>query len=162
MNFYLGVWNSPTAISDDDAAARYRELSDEKSVEPEFDASVYNFYCSLISLFPEVETVPEDELDSCPWACGIDIASDHVIMAIHLEHAPKIIAQIVLLAAKYELVCFDPQAGKVYLPPRLEPKHAPVACASSSQPSATAPNTEHETGDGEGLHPSPSSGVLSE
>ena len=53
MNFYLGVWNSPTAISDDEAAARYRELSDETSVEPEFDTSVYNFYCRLISLFPD-------------------------------------------------------------------------------------------------------------
>jgi len=41
-------------MSDDEAAARYRELNDEKSVEPEFDASVYKFYCDLISLFPEV------------------------------------------------------------------------------------------------------------
>jgi len=48
MDFYLGVWNSPTAISDDEAAARYLALSDEKSVEREFDASVYNFYCLLI------------------------------------------------------------------------------------------------------------------
>ena len=66
MNFYLGVWNSPTAISDDEVAARHLALSDEKSVEPEFDADVYNFYCGPGSLFPEVETVPEDELDSCP------------------------------------------------------------------------------------------------
>src|SRR3974377_1582843 len=117
MNFYLGVWNGSTAISDEEAATRYRELNEERSVEPEFDASAYKLYCDLISLFPEVETVPEDELDSCPWACGIDAAADHVIMAIHLEHAPKIIGQIVWLAAKYELVCFDPQAGKVYLPP---------------------------------------------
>jgi len=135
MTFYLGVWNSPTAISDGEAAARYLALSGEKSVEPEFDASVYNFYCDLISLFPEVETVPEDELDSCPWACGIDIAADYVIMAIQIAQARKIIGQIASLAAKYELVCFDPQTGKVYLPPRLETKRAPVAagpaCASA-------------------------------
>ena len=163
MNFYLGVWNGSTAISDEEAATRYRELNEERSVEPEFDASAYKLYCDLISLFPEVETVPEDELDSCPWACGIDAAADHVIMAIHLEHAPKIIAQIVLLAAKYELVCFDPQAGKVYLPRCLEAKRAPIAaaCASSPQPSVMEINTEHETSGGEGLHPN-SGGILSE
>src|SRR6516164_816969 len=161
MNFYLGVWNSPTAISDDEAAARYLALSDEKSVESEFDPSVYNFYCGLISLFPEVETVPEDELDSCPWACGIDIAADHVIMAIQIEQAQKIIGQVVSLAAKYELICFDPQANKVYLPPRLEPKRAPAAagptCASASHPSAIQRNTEPETGGAEGLQPNPGS-----
>jgi hypothetical protein len=150
MSFSLGVWNSPTAMSDDEAAARYRELNDEKSVEPEFDASVYKFYCDLISLFPEVETVPEDELDSCPWACGIDIAADHVIMAIQIEQARKIIGQIVSLAAKYELICFDPQAGQVYLPPRLETKRTPSAagpaCASGSEPSAIQLNTELKTG----------------
>ena len=127
MNFYLGVWNSPTANSDEEAAARYRELSDEKSVQPEFDEQVYAFYSRLTSLYPEVEMVPEEELDACPWASGIDIAADYVILPIKIEQAQKIIGQIVSLAAKYELICFDPQAGKVYLPPRLETKLAPVA-----------------------------------
>jgi hypothetical protein len=76
MSFYLGVWNSPTAISDDEGAVRYRELNDEKSVEPKFDEHVYAFYSRLTNLFPDVEMVPEDELDACPWASGIDIAAD--------------------------------------------------------------------------------------
>jgi hypothetical protein len=155
MIFYLGVWNCPNAISDDEAAARYLTLGGEKSAVAEFDASVYNFYCRLVSLFPEVETVSEDQLDSCPWACGIDIAADHVILPIQIEQAQKIIGQIVSLAAKYELICFDPQAGKVYLPPRLETKRAPMAagpaCASGSEPSGLQFNTEPETGGGEGL-----------
>jgi hypothetical protein len=80
------------------------------------------FYSRLTSRYPEVEMVPEDELDTCPWASGLDVAGDHVIMAIQLEQAPKIIGQIVALAAQYEVVYFDLQAGKVYLPPRLEAK----------------------------------------
>ena len=127
MSFYLGVWNSPTAISGDEAAARYRDLNDEKSFEPEFDEHVYAFYSRLTNLFPDVEMVPEDELDACPWASAIDIAADHAILAIQLEQAPKIIGQIVLLAAQHELVCFDAQAGKVCLPPRLETKPADLA-----------------------------------
>ena len=49
-------------------------LSDEKSVASGFDDQVYGFYSRLISLYPEVETVPEDELDICPWASGLDVA----------------------------------------------------------------------------------------
>lgn len=60
------------------------------------------------------------------------IAADQVIPAIQLEQAPKIIGQIVSLAAQHKLVCFDPQAGKVYLPPRVEAKPADLAPGLSS------------------------------
>ena len=107
MSFFLGVWNSPTAISDDEAAARYRRLSGQKSGEPEFDAQVYAFYCRLTRLYPEVEMVPENELASCPWACSLDVGSDHVIMAIQPEQSDRVAPQILALAAQHELVCFD-------------------------------------------------------
>ena len=154
MSFYLGLWNSPTAISDDEAAARYLVLSKERSVEPEFDERVYAFYCRLTGLYPEVEMVPEAELDACPWASGLDLSGDHVIMAIQPEKSEKVIPQVLTLAEQLELVCFDPQAGKVYLPPHLraEPvaEAAGAACASGSQPTAIQPNGEPETGGEEG------------
>ena len=119
MIVYLAVWNSPTAISDDEAAMRYVVLTSDKSAEREFDGRVYTFYCGLTSLYPEVEMVPEDDLDSCPWACGLDVTGDHVIMAIQPEQSEKVVPQILALAAQEELVCFDPQSGKVHLPPML-------------------------------------------
>jgi hypothetical protein len=119
MRFYLGVWKSATAISDDEAAAQYLALSDEQSVESEFDDQVYAFYSRLTRQYPEVEMVAEDELDACPWACGLDVAGDHVIMAIQPEMSEKVIPLVRVLAAQYELVCFDPQVGKVHLPARL-------------------------------------------
>ena len=138
MSFYLGVWNSATAISDDEAAAHYLALSNEKSVEPGFDAQVYAFYCRLTGLYPEVEMVPEDELGACPWACGIEIPGDHVIMAIQPEKSERAIPQVMVLAEQHELVCFDPQARKVYLPPHLRAMQAGAAngaaCASRSKP----------------------------
>jgi hypothetical protein len=39
MSFYAGVWNNPTAVPDDQARHLLRELSDEKSVELEFDGT---------------------------------------------------------------------------------------------------------------------------
>ena len=153
MSFYLAVWNSGTGISDDEAAARYLALRDEKSVTSEFDDQVYAFYSLLTSRYPEVEMVPEDELDACPWASALDVTGDHVIMAIQLEHAPKIIGHIVALAAQLELVCFDPQAGRVYLPPRWDKKPAASAtgsaCASEPQPAAMQVKDDPKTGAGD-------------
>jgi hypothetical protein len=34
--------------------------------------------------------VPEDELDACPWASGIDISADHVILAISARTSPEV------------------------------------------------------------------------
>jgi len=121
MSFCLAVWNSLTAISDSDAAAQYLLLSSDKSVRSRFDGRVYAFYSSLTDRYPEIEMLPEDELDACPWACGIDFSVGHVIMAIQLEKSAKILPHVLALAGQHELVCYDPQAGKVHLPPRLRP-----------------------------------------
>ena len=137
MSVYLAVWNSPTAISDGEAATRYFVLTSEKSAEREFDGRVYTFYCGLTSLYPEVEMVPEDDLGSYPWACGIDISGDHVVMAIQPEQFETVMPQVVTLAEQYELVCFDPQAGKVHLPPHLRTAKAATAgavCRSGPEP----------------------------
>lgn len=131
--FYLGVWKSATAISDEEGAAQYLALSDEKSVASGFDEQVYSFYSILTLRYPEVEMVPEDELDACPWACGLDVGGGHVLMAIQPEMSEKVVPLVRVLAAQYELVCFDPQAGKVHLPPRLSAQQEAAARAHLTQ-----------------------------
>jgi hypothetical protein len=127
MSFYLGVWKSARAISDDEAAAQYLALRDEESVESQFDDKVYAFYSLLTLRYPEVEMVPEEELDACPWACGLDFSGGHVIMAIRPEMSEKVVADVKVLAAHHELVCFDPQAGEVHLPARLRAQQEAAA-----------------------------------
>src|SRR5215469_14575903 len=80
--------------------------------------------------------VPEDDLGSCPWACSLDVAGDHVIMAIQLEQSAELVPKVLTLAAQHELVCFDPQATKVHLPPHLSAMKAAaasVACGTASE-----------------------------
>lgn len=154
MSFYVGVWKSETAISDEEAAARYRLLSTERLVQPEFDERVYAFCYRLTDLYPEVEMVPEDELDTCPWACGLDVSGDRVIMAIQPEQCEKVVPQVLALAEQFELVCFNPQAVRVYLPPHLRAEEDTAAftgsaCASETQPGATQVNDNLQPGGGD-------------
>ncbi len=118
MCFCLGVWNSPAAVSDGDAARRYLVLSDG-TLPSGFDGRVYAFYSELTRRYPEVEMVPESEIDECPWAHSIEMAGDHVIVPILSERSDEVAPVVVGLAAQYGLTCFDPQAGKVHLPPEL-------------------------------------------
>jgi len=118
-----------------------------------FYIAVWNSGTAISSRYSEVEMVPEDELDACPWASGLEVAGDHVIMAIPLEQAQKIIGQIVALAAQLELVCFDPQAGKVYPAAHLRKKPAASATgsarASELQPAPMQVNDDFKAGGGD-------------
>ena len=137
---YLGVWNCLTPISSEEAAHQYKLLKEVGS-ERRFDDNA--FYSRLISLYPEVEAVPEDELDDSPWACSMEVSGSHVIMAIVPEQSEKVVPQVLVLAEEHALVCFDPQAGKVYLPPHLAAKerdNAPEETSSvQSEPERSEP-----------------------
>jgi len=142
-SLHLAVWNSLAPISDEEAAHQYQLLKDVGS-ERRFDDKVYAFYSRLIILYPEVETLPEDELDSSPWACSMEVSGSHVIMAILPEQSEKVVPQVLALAEDNGLVCFDPQAGKVHLPPHLAAKQgnaAPTETSSvQSEPKRSEPS----------------------
>ena len=128
---YLGVWNCLTPISSEEAAHQYKLLKEVGS-ERRFDDNIYAFYAKLIGLYPEVETLSEEELDDSPWACSIELSGSHVIVAIMQEQSEKVVPQVLALAEENGLVCFDAQAAKVYLPPHLAAKERDTAPAETS------------------------------
>lgn len=126
-SFYLGVWHALTAISDDEAARQYLALSDGTPAFPEFDPRVYAFYIRVTGLYPEIDMVPESDLDTCPWACAIDMSGGHVIMAIEPEKSERLVPVLLALAEQHDLVCFDPQNHIVHLPRHLRAQRAGTA-----------------------------------
>jgi hypothetical protein len=102
--------------------------------ERRFDDKVYAFYSRLISLYPEVETLSEDELDDSPWACSMEMSGGHVIMAVIEEQSEKVVPQVLALAEENGLVCFDPQARQAYLPPHLAAKQGDAAPSKTLSP----------------------------
>jgi hypothetical protein len=137
---YFGVWNCLTPISSEEAAHQYQLLKDLGS-ERRFNDQVYAFYSRLISLYPEVETLSEEELGNSPWASSMEVSGSHVIMAIVPEQSEKVVPQVLALVEENGLVCFDPQAGKVYLPPHLAAKQSDAAPAEASSVQSEAEQT---------------------
>ena len=118
-NFYLGVWRSDSAISAQDAAKRYAALAEGQDVPSGFQEAVYAFCSELTRHYPSIDMVLEEELDSCPWACALEVTDYHVIMALLPDKYPTILPLVLQLADQHGLVCFDPQNAKVHLPSRL-------------------------------------------
>jgi len=59
---------------------------------------------------------------TAPGLAAWRLSDSHVVMAILPEKCEKVVPQVLALAEENGLVCFDSQAGRVYLPPHLAAK----------------------------------------
>ena len=121
MSYDLGVWYSSKRWSAEDATQHYQKLSEgrpKKSlVEP--NARISKFVKELTAKYPQIDDASEEDVDNCPWNCALDISKSHCLMSISFSRAGKIAPFVAMLAKKYDLICYDPQNGKVQLPQRL-------------------------------------------
>ena len=114
-NYYLAVWGVGGELSAKDAAQQYALFAAQLS-SGRFDESVYRFYSELTRYYPEIEMMTGEEMESSPWACALEFAEDHVIMALLEEWYADAFPLILDLARVHGLICYDPQTAKVYIP----------------------------------------------
>jgi hypothetical protein len=127
MSFDLGVFYTTRPHTDADAVKRYVAYCEEDDLSPYIEASptVAAFLSELTAQYPQIDDVPEEELESCPWSVAFDVSEGHVLMPIVWSAAEKMYPIIAELAEKHGLVCVDPQSKTIVTAPpgiRVEPK----------------------------------------
>ena len=121
MSFDLAVWkddDNNTVPSDSAAKETYLQLCNDVCGDGPVAPGIEEFYEELIRRYPEIDGVPEEEVDNCPWSVQLNRSGHHVIMSIVWSRADEIRSVVVELAEKHGLIVFDPQEGKVVLTPR--------------------------------------------
>ncbi|MGH2400968.1 MAG: hypothetical protein ACRDF6_14120 [bacterium] len=83
-------------------------------VEP--DPAVGAFYSELTRQYPEIDDVPDEEVDDCPWNCEFDRSPGHLIMPCGCPEADRMRQLVELLAQKHGLVVYNPQEGRITYP----------------------------------------------
>ena len=125
MSFDLAVWFEPERVSASDAAGKYERLCDRDLAGAGVVASeaVSAFHQALIAEFPEVSSTGDDcqqvSVAVSPWTAGLDVSAAHVLMPMSWSRASETAREVVALADRHGLVCFDPQAEVLHLPPAL-------------------------------------------
>lgn len=123
MSVDLGVWHSDEALSVKEALKFYLKLCRQEAIVNEQHPGMAAFYSELCERYPEIDTLSEDQVDHCPWSCAHQRSDLSVIICMNYGDELEKAAQYVIdLAAKYSLVCFDPQGPNLYAPPNLQPK----------------------------------------
>jgi hypothetical protein len=123
MSFDLGIWHSERALSVEEAGELYVKLCEQEWIPIADSPAIEAFYQELCGAYPEIDTLPEDQVDDCPWSCAHDRSGLHVIVSMSWGERTNPVAQCVVeLAERHGLVCYDPQGPDVYLPLHLKPK----------------------------------------
>ncbi|MEO8052262.1 MAG: hypothetical protein ABI833_17775 [Acidobacteriota bacterium] len=121
MSFDLAVWYSDKPVTVEESGGLYLKLCNQEWVPTDENPLIESFYQELCRTYPEIDTLPENQVDECPWSCAHDRSGLHVLMCMGWGgKTTKVAEYIVELAAKNGLVCYDPQGPDVYLPPSLK------------------------------------------
>lgn len=127
MSYGLAVWHQSSKITNEEAAKIYIALCEEDISGVESHPSVEGFYTDVTSKHPEIDDIPEEEIDDhdlCPWSCAFDRSPGHLIMCCIWPKSKCVAALIFELAEKHGLAVFDPQSETINYPPDQFPASA--------------------------------------
>jgi len=122
MSMTLILWKAPLVDDADEAQALLKtwyETGDDSAFEPSDDLETV--YTLLINNYPL-----NGENEDSPWADGPEYDGRLLVLSLRWGGRSRILADIPVLAKKYELMLYDPQGPDVFLPSDpLEPGPIP-------------------------------------
>ncbi len=119
MSYDLGVWRALRPITTQEAADIYGRLCEEDMAAVEPHPGVDSFLAELTARYPQIDDWDDGDIDNCPWSVAFDQSDRHILMSMSFSRVDEIVPFIEELAAKYDLVCFNPQWPCVVYPPRV-------------------------------------------
>lgn len=119
MSCDFGVWSPSRRLDDAAAGQLYVALCEGDTTGVEPSPAIDAFYSELTSMHPEIDDVPEDDVDNtdlCPWSIAFDRSPGHLIMSCVWSKAEYVEGLVKRLASKHGLAVFDPQSEKIVYP----------------------------------------------
>src|SRR3982751_1809210 len=118
MSFDLAAWHSERALDASTADAVYQAIC-AGSPMPMDDVvtpspRVSRFLAALGARYPDLDALPEEQVDDSPWSSGFEYTDAHAIFNIRWPRAEQMLAEMRELATAHGLVLYDPQDGTVY------------------------------------------------
>jgi hypothetical protein len=119
MSYDLAVWHASRPITTQEAGDIFRRLGEEELSAVGPHPGVNAFLAALTAQYPQIDDWDDNDIDNCPWSVAFDQSDRYVVMCISFSRVAEMMPLIEGLAAKHDLVCFNPQWPCVVYPPRI-------------------------------------------
>jgi hypothetical protein len=113
MSFDLCILASKQE-SYEEALRIYHQLCDGEVPDAEPNAPLEQFSDQLSTVYPELGTLDENEIDDSPWSCDHDRSNVHLIVCIRWDRHAEVSPLILELAKRHQLVVLNPQSRTLY------------------------------------------------
>ena len=125
MSFDLAVLSGMRPLDADQARDAYERLAtgaDWAAVLKE-DGRIGQFVAALSARWPDIDTLPEEQVAASPWSGGFEVSPAHVLVTMRFEAPNAVLEFCESTALGLGLNVFDPQDGTLYSPGQ-EPRQA--------------------------------------
>ena len=114
MSYDVAIWDGEQPKSDDDALEVFEQMAAVYDAETDEtpSAALLLFIRDLTDRYPDLTTLPDNEVDDSPWADGPlvnNVTGRFLYLALAFAKTEEVLGFIAETARKYDLVCFDPQ-----------------------------------------------------
>jgi len=120
VSFDLAVLSAARPLEADEARDAYERLAsgEEWSAVLPQDGRIAQFIASLSARWPDLDTLPEDQLDASPWSGGFEVSPAPILLTMRWSAPDEVIHFCEATASGLGLNLFDPQDGTLYSPGR--------------------------------------------
>jgi hypothetical protein len=154
VSFDLAVLSAARPLTADEARRVYLRLceGDDGATLLAPDERVDEFAREIRARWPDLDDLPEEEVDDSPWSIGVDVSPRHMLVSFVWSRVDDTAPAFVDLAAKHGLYVFDPQENALQLPngtrtkamPQPQPELTCTRCGKSidaAEPRGDDPST---------------------
>jgi hypothetical protein len=119
MSFDLAVLSAKRPLNPEAVGQIYVQLCEEPDtwatlLEP--DERVDAFVTETTTRWPQIDDVPEEEVDDCPWNVAFDQSPAHAISCISWSRAEEVAPVYIEAALRHGLYVYDPQEDRLFAP----------------------------------------------
>lgn len=118
VSFDLAVFSAVRSLTADEARDVYVRLGDGEdwTAMLEADERVDQFADEIRARWPDIDDLPDEEVDDSPWSIGFDVSLAYMIVSFVWSRVDDAVPSFVEAAKKHGLYVFDPQEDALQLP----------------------------------------------
>ena len=117
MSYDLGIFRLENKITNQEASNLYAALCEGETSNVLPSPAIDAFYNELTSKHPEIDDIPEEEIDNtdlCPWSIAFDRSPGHLIVSCVWSKAEYVYELVAQLARKHGLAIYNPQTENIF------------------------------------------------